>query len=131
MRHSTGRFMMRSAVLAFCLAAAGCSGYWGHRALDRPTPINPDDTESIWSGGEVMKWRVVVITQDSVSGLPPGMYLHCDTCRRSIARTRVDSMKVGYRTLPQNVIEMVVIVTAATILDGVLCYLIHAKDNQC
>jgi hypothetical protein len=125
--------MRQSSLVAvgFVLVTAGCSGYWGRRPIDPPRPLKPHEPVWIWSGGEVMKWHDVVITPDSVAGFPYKKSLHCDGCRQSIPRAQVDSMKVGYHTLPENVALMLGVVTAATILDGIVCYLVGAKDNQC
>jgi hypothetical protein len=59
----------------------------------------------------------VVITQDSVSGIPYETSLRCEreirrtagaaNCRRFILRTEVDSMKLGYTTLAENVTDVV------------------------
>ena len=41
------------------------------------------------------------ISQDSVSGIPYRMSLKCDSCRRSMPRGQVDSMKLGYHTVAE------------------------------
>ena len=83
----------------------------------------------IWSGGEVTKWHAVVITQDSVSGIPYQMSVHCYSCRRSVPRTRVDSMKLGYRTLPENVTMVVGAATAAILVEAAVCSLLGARND--
>ena len=123
--------MMRCARFAIVLLAAGCSGYWGRRPLNQPTPVKRADPVWIWTTSGVEKWHAVVITQDSVSGIPYQMSVRCDSCRRSIPRTRVDSMKLGYKTFAENVTEVVGIVTVLTLVDGVLCYLLDPRDGQC
>ena len=100
--------MTRCLCLAFVLPIAGCWGnYWGRRPVDQPTPIDPGDPVWIWTRGGVEKWRAVVITQDSVSGIPFESSRKCVVCRRSIPRVQVDSMKHGYRTLAETVTEVV------------------------
>jgi hypothetical protein len=89
-----------SLLLAFVPLAAGCS-YWGRHRVDEPRPVKPHAPVWIWSGGKVEKWQAVVITQDSVSGIPWGKTLKCDSCRSGMPRTQVDSMKVGYHTLAE------------------------------
>src|SRR5512135_1692237 len=94
--------------LAFVLLAAGCwSSYWGQRPLDQPIRVDPDDPVLIWRSSGVEKWHAVVITQDSVSGIPYEAPLKCALCRRSIPRVQVDSMKLYYRTLAENVTDVV------------------------
>ena len=100
--------MTRCLCLAFVLLIVGCWGnYWGRRPVDQPTPIDPGDPVWIWTGGGVEKWRAVVITQDSVSGIPFESSRKCVVCRRSIPRVQVDSMKRGYRTLAETVTDIV------------------------
>ena len=124
--------MVRCSTFGFALLAAGCwPNYWGRRPLDQPTPVERHHPVWIWSGGEVKKWHAVVITQDSVSGIPYKMSLKCDSCRRSIPRSRVDSMKVGHRTLPEAVTDIVSIAAVGLLADAALCALIAPRDRQC
>ena len=124
--------MTRCLCLAVVLLIAGCWGhYWGRRPVDQPTRINPGDPVWIWTKGGVEKWRAVVITQDSVSGIPFETSRKCVVCRRSIPRVQVDSMKHGYRTLAQNVTEVLGAVTVLTIGEAALCYLVARNDPQC
>ena len=123
--------MIRCSLLASVLLAAGCSTYWGRRPVDQPTPIDPGDPVWIWTKGGVEKWRAVVITQDSVSGIPGETSRKCVVCRRSIPRVQVDSMKHEYRTLAQNVTEVVGVVTVLTLGEATLCFLVARNDPQC
>src|SRR5207237_4283506 len=98
--------MTRSLCLAFVLLMAGCWGnYWGRRPVDQPTPIDPGDPVWIWTKRGDEKWRAVVITQDSVSGIPFETSRKCVVCRRSIPRIQGGSMKHGYRTRARNVTQ--------------------------
>ena len=99
--------------------------------MDEPTPVNPHDPVFIWHRGGVEKWHGVVITQDSVSGIPFETTLKCTLCRRSIPRVRVDSMKLYYHTLAENVTMLVGAVTVVTLVDGVVCYLMDRGNPQC
>jgi len=78
--------MVRYSLLASVVLAAGCSNYWGRRPVDQPTPIHSGDPVWIWTKRGVEKWRAVVITQDSVSGIPFETSRKCVVCRRSIPR---------------------------------------------
>ena len=120
---------MRCLRFGLVLLAAGCSGYWGRRPVDQPTPVERHDPVWIWSGGEVTKWHAVVITQDSVSGIPYQMTVHCYSCRRSVPRTRVDCMKLGDRTLPENVTIVVGAATAAILVEAAVCSLLGARND--
>ena len=115
-----------SSALAFVLLAAGCSSGWGRGPLGLPTPLRPRDVVRIWSGGEVQKWHAVVITEESVSGIPHQMPVSCDSCVLRIPRTQVDSMKLDNKG--PNALEMVGIVALALVAEGVVCALIGAKS---
>ena len=123
--------MVRCSLLASVLLAAGCSNYWGRRRVDQPIPVKPHQPVWIWSGGQVNKWHAVVITQDSVSGIPYRMSLKCDSCRRSLPRTQVDSMKLGYHTVPEYVIEGAGIVAVLTLAEAAVCAVVAPRDPQC
>ena len=123
--------MTHNARLAIVLLAAGCSGYWGRRSLDQPTPVGRHNPVWIWSSREVMKWHAVVITQDSVSGIPYQMSVRCDSCRRSIARARVDSVQLGYRTLPENVTIVLGGVAVLILGEAAVCTVVAPRDRQC
>ncbi len=122
---------VRCSLLAFVLLAAGCFGYWGHRSVDKPTAINPHDPVWIWTRGGVEKWRAVVVTQDSVSGIPFEASRKCTMCRRSIPRAQVDSMVHAYRTLPQDVTIVVGGVAVLILAEAAVCYLVDRNDPQC
>jgi hypothetical protein len=132
---------MRSRLVAIVLLVAGCSGYWGRRPLDQPIPVKRSDPVWIWTRSGVEKWHAVVITQDSVSGIPFDIPAQCEldahralavpSCRRAIPRTQVDSMKLGYRTFAQNVTEVVGVVALLTVADGVVCYVFDRGNGQC
>ncbi len=122
--------MTRSLCLAFVLLMAGCWGnYWGRRPVDQPTPIDPGDPVWIWTRGGVEKWRAVVITQDSVSGIPFESSRKCVVCRRSIPRVQVDSMKHGYRTLAETVTEVVSVPTLLLVGEFALSCLLRGLNG--
>lgn len=62
-------WMVRCLFLVFLLLIAGCR-YWGWRRVEQPTPEGYLDTVRIWTGGEVQLWYDVLISKDSVSGIP-------------------------------------------------------------
>ena len=120
---------MRYTHLAFVLLAAGCGQHWEPR-LDQPTPVKASDAVLIWSSGTVEKWHAVVITSDSVSGIPYGTSLECDSCRRSIPLGLVDSMKVRHKTAAKDVavtsLVFTGIVAAGLLLEIVVASAIRA-----
>ena len=125
LRHFTSH-LSRFAVL---LLAVGCSGgRWEPRRIDLPFPFERSDVVWIWSAGKVEKWHAVAITPDSVSGIPYRMALQCDSCRRSMPRAQVDSMKVGpYHRRGPNALEVAGVVGAGLLLEIVICSVVGAK----
>src|SRR6266851_9118274 len=89
--------MSRCSCLALLLLAEGC--WTRSRRLDRVTPIRRADRGWIWSRGQGVRWHDVVMSPDSVSGIPYGLSA-CDQsrrfpppdCWRSIPTTEVDSI---------------------------------------
>ncbi len=124
--------MARSSILALVLLTTGCSSYWGRRPIDEPIPLKPWLPVWIWSRGAVNKWREVVITQDSVSGIPYNVPKGCySMCLRSLPRSQVDSMKLGYRTTAENVTLVVGAVTAAIIVEAAVCSVVAPRNGEC
>ena len=115
--------------LAFVILAAGCvsNAEWERRTGFQPTPMKPSDAALIWSSGTVEKWHGVVITADSVSGIPYGTSLECDSCRLSIPLVRVDSMKywTGGGVVKKSLVVAGVL-AAAFVVEVVVCYIARA-----
>ena len=123
--------MARSLAFALVLLMTGC-GYWGRRPIDQPTPVKPHDPVWIWRQDRVSKWHDVVITQDSVSGIPFGTSRDCYArCRRSIPRVQVDSMKQGYRTVLQDVTTVTGVTILALVAEAAVCAVVAPRDPQC
>jgi len=81
--------------IAGCLLLQACGAGW-HRAPDlAPGPLSPRQQVQVWHDGRVERWHGLLLSPDSVSGIP---YLHsvdCDTCRVVLPRTQVDSIRLG------------------------------------
>src|SRR5260370_15520097 len=91
---TSARFLFVESVVscvAFLLLDEGCST---RSRLDGLEPLNPGDKVWIWSGGQGVQWRQVIMTDDSVTGIPSYSPRHCDDCRRSMPRAQVDSIVV-------------------------------------
>ena len=114
--------MTRCSCIAALFLIAGCS-YWGRRPVDELKPIDPDAPIWIWTKSGVEQWHWVEITPDSVSGIPWKLQVtegySCPMCRRSIPRTQVDSMKLGYTTWVEYIFNTVL---GVAFLLGACCY---------
>ena len=92
---------MRPLLPVVLLFAAGCASpagvHWMKEDI-HPVAVRGDrrlDRVRIWSRDSVFQWRAVLITADSISGIP----VTCDSCRRALPVDAVDSLRVGYSTL--------------------------------
>lgn len=85
------------------LLVAGCarSTKWLREDV-HPKTVKGDrglDRVKIWAGDSVLEWRAVVVSRDSISGIPYSIPHPCppDRCRRALPAAAVDSLFVGYR----------------------------------
>lgn len=52
----------------------------------------------MWQGGRALQWHAVRLGSDSISGIPFIASPECDSCRVSVPRTAVDSVRLGSPT---------------------------------
>ena len=92
---------------ALALLVVGCapppSTTWLREDV-HPKTVKGDrqlDRVKIWTGDSVLQWHAVVVTRDSISGIPSRQPQQCspsaDRCRRALPVSAVDSLFVGYR----------------------------------
>ena len=88
------------------LIAAGCGHQW-QRVEMTPQHRSSHAKVQIWSRDTALVWREVLIGPDSVSGIP--YQTVCTTsCRRSLPRAAVDSIRVDHHDLgPGDTLLMV------------------------
>jgi hypothetical protein len=82
-------------ILVFALATIGCGAGWRQPAALAPGPMPSRQQVQVWAGDEARRWHAVAVTEDSISGVPftePPARL---TCRVALARTAVDSVRLG------------------------------------
>lgn len=88
--------MSRRAVGAMTLAlTAGCSAGWHQITLDPQASYKPRDELQVWMHGEAQRWHGVRVDSSTISGVPHTKPPECDSCRISVPRTAVDSVRVG------------------------------------
>ena len=83
------------AVLAPALVLTACGAGW--RRLDDPTPraLPVRAQVQLWTEGRSWILHAVTLGPDSVSGVPFLRPPECDSCRVVIARSALDSMRLG------------------------------------
>jgi hypothetical protein len=57
--------------------------------------LSPRQQVQVWSGDRAQQWHAVVVTNDSVSGIPFVRPVSCDSCRLALPRAAVDSLRLG------------------------------------
>ena len=88
-----GASTARVAVLSVSLLC-GCSG-WTRLALPSDTTLAPRQQVQVWSGSHARVLHAVRLSRDSLVGVPFEKPPSCDSCRVAIARSDVDSLRVG------------------------------------
>jgi hypothetical protein len=77
------------------LALGGCGAGW--RRLDHlpPRGMPARAQVQLWMGRQSRVLHAVTVGADSVSGVPFHLPPECDSCRVAVARSAVDSMRIG------------------------------------
>ena len=85
----------RAALLASCLGLEACGAGWHQPPRLAPGPLPPRQQVQVWQHGQAVRWHAFVMAQDSVSGVPFLRSVACDSCRQTLARAEVDSVRLG------------------------------------
>jgi hypothetical protein len=94
---------MRHLIPVVLLLAAGCASNPGVHWLKEdihPVAVRGDrrlDRVRLWTHDGVLQWHSVLVTRDSISGIPDTVSPPCDSCRVTLPTSAVDSLHVGYR----------------------------------
>ena len=87
----------RSLVLGwFALTQAGCGAGWHRPAELNPKKLPPGQQVEVWRGGHAERLHAVIVTTDSVSGVPFLLPRACDSCRVARPLAGVDSLRLGH-----------------------------------
>jgi hypothetical protein len=82
-------------LLPLVLLTAGCGAGWHQPAVLSPGPLPHRQQVQVWSGGQMRRWHAVRVTEDSISGVLFAQSPSCADCRGSLARSAVDSVRIG------------------------------------
>ena len=123
-------------LLATVLSIAGCTTALEWRPLHPPIPAGRHDLVWIFSRGTAYTWQAVVISRDSVSGVPYDMPAKCDSCRHSLPLAQVDDMRLGYLThpdAPRDILRgagvLTLVVVASLIVELAVCTAVGARHG--
>ena len=111
-------------ILSFALS--GCGAGW-HRVEPQAGPLSARQQAQVWHDDRFEQWHALVLSQDSISGVPYFRAITCDTCRIALSRSQVDSLRFGnptagfWKTMGLVVGVPAVIVAIACGRDGTGC----------
>ena len=95
----TGEDVMRgwrsTPMLLALWLASGCGAGWQREELSPERQLPARQQVQLWVGPESRVLHGVRVGPDSVSGVPFHMPPTCDSCRVVVARSAVDSMRLG------------------------------------
>lgn len=81
--------------LLLMLPQTACGAGW-HRIDPQPSPaLSTRRQVQVWHAGHVVRLHAVTVTADSLSGVPYFKPAECDSCRVTLARGTVDSVRSG------------------------------------
>ena len=85
---------MRAGLIGLMLLQSGCGAGWRTTRLE-PRRLPTRQQAQVWSAGKARQWHGILVTTDSVSGVPYTQAPECDSCRVGLARSTVDSIQLG------------------------------------
>jgi hypothetical protein len=85
----------RSARVAALWVAGGCGANWHREELSPERQLPARQQVQLWMGDQTRVLHGVIVDSESVSGIPFHRPPDCDSCRVIIARSTVDSMRLG------------------------------------
>jgi hypothetical protein len=109
------------------IGLAGCGAGW-HRAELTPGPVPARQQVEVWRSGTVERWHGVVLTEDSVSGVPYLRSVSCASCRVTRPRAEVDSIRLGSPVAGFWKTVALIIALPVVVVEGVCAASGHFRD---
>lgn len=77
---------------------AACATSWRKLPDTAPTVTAFEESQAVevWHRGQSDEWHAVRMSRDSISGIPYIRPTTCDSCRATVARAQVDSIRLGH-----------------------------------
>jgi len=95
MEHRRHFVRSRAASLLACSILSACGAGWRQPDTVTPGALGVRQQVQVWQGPRVDRWHAVVVTTDSISGVPWLAPVTCQTCRVAVSRATVDSVRLG------------------------------------
>ena len=77
---------------------SACGAGWHQIAPPAPATLPRGQQIEVWHDGRSVRLHGVQLTNDSVIGVPYLQRTDCDSCRVSLPRTAIDSLRTGNPT---------------------------------
>jgi hypothetical protein len=94
-----GRSILRWVRSAFMLVVlspqAACGAGWHRIEPAAPSNLAKGQQVQVWQNGQRVQLHAVRVDRDSISGVPFQRPADCDSCRISLPRSTVDSIRAG------------------------------------
>jgi hypothetical protein len=81
--------------MATLLFQAGCGGGWQRIDVVRPSGLPKRQQVQVWQDRHVVRLHALRVDTDSISGVPYHLSPDCVSCRVSIPRASIDSLRAG------------------------------------
>jgi len=81
--------------LGLVVLAGGCSADWHRVPVGEGGQLPLGQRVQVFHGPRTEQWHAIRLTLDSISGVPFIRPATCDSCRVSLPRTEVDSIRLG------------------------------------
>jgi hypothetical protein len=91
-------YRLTAGAMIASLMTEACGAGWHQPPDDAPGFVPVRQQVQVWKAGHVLRWHAVAVTPDFVTGIPFRDPVDCDSCRLSIPRSRVDSLRLGNPT---------------------------------
>lgn len=85
----------RATLLLLLAAQTACGAGWTSTVVSPRTRFPEDRQVQVWMGDGTLRWHAVRITDSTVTGVFFLEPADCDSCRVSVPRAEVDSLRVG------------------------------------
>ena len=82
-------------VLLLCSTNSSCGAGWQRVEPPPGVELPRRQQAQVWQGARAVRLHGLIVTSDSISGVPYFQPPSCDSCRVSIPRTAVDSVRFG------------------------------------
>ena len=85
-------------LLVLALPQSACGAGWHRIEPAPPVTLRPRQQVQVWRGGTSLRLHAISLSSDTLSGVPYLQSPSCDSCRISLVRSSVDSMRAGNPT---------------------------------